>query len=113
MNAKQFSLKIEEIKRNNGDMTYMDAILHYCDKNKIDPAEVGKYISKSLKEALSILENLQNICESKKPEKIMEKISDEDVGVISSYGLIDFQLIRNTFSKYEVNLANEVKEKIA
>ena len=70
-------------------------------------------ISKSLKEALSILENLQNICESKKPEKIMEKISDEDVGVISSYGLIDFQLIRNTFSKYEVNLADEVKEKIA
>ena len=39
-----------------------------------------------------------------------EKISDEDVGVISSYGLIDFQLIRNTFSKYEVNLADEVKE---
>ncbi len=54
MNAKQFSLKIEEIKRNNGDMTYMDAILHYCDENKIDPAEVGKYISKSLKEKITI-----------------------------------------------------------
>ena len=37
MNAKQFSLKIEEIKRNNGDMSYMDAILHYCDENTIDP----------------------------------------------------------------------------
>ena len=35
-------------------MTYMDAILHYCDKNKIDPAEVGKYISKSLKEKITI-----------------------------------------------------------
>ena len=54
MNAKQFSLKIEEIKRNNGDMTYMDAILHYCDDNKIDQAEVGKYISKSLKEKITI-----------------------------------------------------------
>ena len=54
MNAKQFSLKIEEIKRNNGDMTYMDAILHYCDENKIDPAEVGKYISKGLKEKITI-----------------------------------------------------------
>ena len=54
MNAKQFSLKIEEIKRNNGDMTYMDAILHYCDENKIDPAEVGRYISKSLKEKITI-----------------------------------------------------------
>ena len=54
MNAKQFSLKIEEIKRNNGDMSYMDAILHYCDENKIDPAEVGKYISKSLKEKITL-----------------------------------------------------------
>ena len=54
MNAKQFSLKIEEIKRNNGDMSYMDAIMHYCDENKIDPAEVGRYISKSLKEKITI-----------------------------------------------------------
>ena len=54
MNAKQFSLKIEEIKRNNGDMSYMDAILHYCDQQKIDPAEVGKYVSKSLKEKITI-----------------------------------------------------------
>ena len=54
MNAKQFSLKIEEIKRNNGDMSYMDAILYYCDENKIDPAEVGRYISKSLKEKITI-----------------------------------------------------------
>ena len=54
MNAKQFSLKIEEIKRNNGDMSYMDAILHYCDENKIDPAEVGRIISKSLKEKITI-----------------------------------------------------------
>ena len=68
-------------------------------------------ISKTLKEALGILENLQNICESKKPEKLLERISDEDVGVISSFGLIDVQLIRDTFSKYEINLADEVKEK--
>jgi len=54
MNAKQFSLKIEQIKRENGDMSYMDAILYYCDKNIIDPAEVGRYISKSLKEKITI-----------------------------------------------------------
>ena len=54
MNAKQFSLKIEQIKRENGDMSYMDAILYYCDKNTIDPAEVGRYISKSLKEKITI-----------------------------------------------------------
>jgi len=54
MNAKQFSLKIEQIKRENGDMSYMDAILFYCDQQKIDPAEVGKYVSKSLKEKITI-----------------------------------------------------------
>mgnify|MGYP003116359992 FL=1 len=68
-------------------------------------------ISKTLKEALSILENLQNICESKRPEKLLEKISDDDVGTISSFGLIDVQLIRNTFSKYEINLSDEITEK--
>ena len=64
MNAKQFSLKIEEIKRNNGDMSYMDAILHYCDENKIDPAEVGRYISKSLKEKITIEAQGLNLIEN-------------------------------------------------
>ena len=54
MNAKQFSLKIEQIKREKGDMSYMDAILFYCEQEKIDPAEVGKYVSKSLKEKITI-----------------------------------------------------------
>tara|TARA_Y100001937_G_scaffold45765_1_gene64293 strand:+ start:17829 stop:18041 length:213 start_codon:yes stop_codon:yes gene_type:complete len=54
MNAKQFSLKIEQVKRENGDMTYMDAVLHFCDENKIDPAEVGKLISKTLKEKITL-----------------------------------------------------------
>ena len=54
MNAKQFSLRIEEIKRQSGDMTYMDAVLHFCDENKIDPAEVGKLISKPLKEKITL-----------------------------------------------------------
>lgn len=35
-------------------MSYMDAILHYCEKNTIDPAEVGRYVSKSLKEKITI-----------------------------------------------------------
>jgi len=68
-------------------------------------------ISKSLKETLTILENLQNICESKKPEKIVTQISDEDAGIIGSYTLINFELIRNTFAKFEINLADEIKEK--
>ena len=35
-------------------MTYMDAVLHFCDENKIDPAEVGKLISKPLKEKITL-----------------------------------------------------------
>ena len=70
-------------------------------------------ISRSLKEALSILENLQNICESKNPAKLLEKISDEDAGVIGSFGLIDFAKIRDTFSKYEESLSGDIQEKIS
>ena len=35
-------------------MSYMDAILSFCDEHKIDPAEVGKLISKSLKEKITV-----------------------------------------------------------
>ena len=45
------------------------------------------------------------------PEKIVTQISDEDAGIIGSYSLIDFALIRNTFAKFEINLADEIKEK--
>jgi len=69
-------------------------------------------ITRSLKEALNILENLQNICESKNPSKLVEKISDEDAGVIGSFGLIDFNKIRDTFSKYEENLSGEITKKV-
>jgi len=66
-------------------------------------------ISKTLKEALSILENLQNICESKNPQKIAERITDDDAGVIGSYSLIDFAMIRNTFAKYESDINGDIK----
>ena len=63
MNAKQFSLKIEDIKKNSVDMSYMDAILHYCEKQKIDPSEVGKYVSKSLKEKITLEAQSLNLIE--------------------------------------------------
>ena len=74
-------------------------------------AKPKENISVTLKSALKVLEDLQNICESKNPHKIAERITDEDAGVIGAYTLIDFALIRNTFSKYEVNLVDEVVEK--
>ena len=74
-------------------------------------AKPKENISVTLKSALKVLEDLQNICESKNPQKIAERITDEDAGVIGSYTLIDFALIRNTFAKYEVNIVDEVVEK--
>tara|TARA_Y100000389_G_C17451880_1_gene515430 strand:+ start:922 stop:1134 length:213 start_codon:yes stop_codon:yes gene_type:complete len=54
MNSKQFSLKIEELKRNHPDISYMDAILKFCEENTIDPLDVGKLISKPLKEKIAL-----------------------------------------------------------
>ena len=67
-------------------------------------------ISATLKEALKVLEDLQNICESKNPQKIAERITDEDAGVIGAFTLIDFAMIRNTFSKYESDINGDVKQ---
>jgi len=54
MNSKQFSLKIEEVKRQCPDISYLDAILKYCEDNSIDPLDVGKLISKPLKEKIAL-----------------------------------------------------------
>jgi hypothetical protein len=67
-------------------------------------------ISATLKEALKVLEDLQNICESKNPQEIAERITDEDAGVIGSYTLIDFAMIRNTFAKYESDINGDVEQ---
>jgi hypothetical protein len=35
MNTQLFSAKIEDIVRSGKDVSYMDAIIHYCDVNSI------------------------------------------------------------------------------
>ena len=73
-------------------------------------AKPKENISVTLKSALKVLEDLQNICESKNPKKIAERITDEDAGVIGAYTLIDFALIRNTFAKYESDINGDVEQ---
>ena len=73
-------------------------------------AKPKENISATLKSALKVLEDLQNICESKNPQKIAERITDDDAGVIGSYSLIDFAMIRNTFAKYESDINGDVKK---
>tara|TARA_B110000503_G_C7034088_1_gene365301 strand:+ start:80 stop:295 length:216 start_codon:yes stop_codon:yes gene_type:complete len=53
MNSKEFSLTIESLVKEK-KVSYMDAIILYCDKNEIDVGSVGSMVSKSLKEKIKI-----------------------------------------------------------
>ena len=53
MTPKKFAIKIEElVKLGNGQTSYMDAILDYCEKNQMEPDAVAPLISKPLKEKI-------------------------------------------------------------
>jgi len=54
MNSKEFSLIIEGVVREKRPITYMDAILWYCEENKIEVETVGRLISKALKEKIQV-----------------------------------------------------------
>jgi len=51
MNSKKFALIIEGIVKDKR-ISYLDAVLHYCENNDIDTASVGPLINKSLKEKI-------------------------------------------------------------
>ena len=48
----RFSQEIEKIVQDNVDVNYIDAIIIYCEQNKIDIESVPKLISKPLKEKI-------------------------------------------------------------
>ena len=48
----RFTQDIEDLVKNNKDLNYIDAIVHYCDDNKIEVDSVSKLISKPLKEKI-------------------------------------------------------------
>jgi hypothetical protein len=52
MNSKEFSLIIEGIVRDKKPITYLDAIVHYCETNEIEVETASRMISKSLKEKI-------------------------------------------------------------
>ena len=47
--SKTFTITIENIAKEK-QITHMDAVLHYCAKEGIEPESVGPLISKGLKE---------------------------------------------------------------
>ena len=48
----KFYQKIEVIKKEKPDMSYIDAVVWYCEQNDIEIETVGKFISKELKEKI-------------------------------------------------------------
>jgi len=48
----RFAQEIESLVHSNTDMRYIDAIIHFCEKNNIDVESVPKLISKPLKEKI-------------------------------------------------------------
>ena len=50
--SKKFAEEIEIIARDNKDMSYIDAIVFFCEKNNVDIESVPKLMSKPLKEKL-------------------------------------------------------------
>jgi len=51
MNSKEFSLKIESIVKEKR-ISYMDAIIWYCETNDLDVGTLNSMINKSLKEKI-------------------------------------------------------------
>tara|TARA_Y100000590_G_C14808295_1_gene671575 strand:+ start:254 stop:478 length:225 start_codon:yes stop_codon:yes gene_type:complete len=48
-NSILFSENIEKLVRST-NMSYIDAVLHYCEKNKLEPETAGKMINGKLKQ---------------------------------------------------------------
>jgi hypothetical protein len=49
--SKTFSMEIERLAIDK-NITHMDAVLDYCQRNELEPDAVGNLISKSLKEKI-------------------------------------------------------------
>ena len=61
MNSKEFSLIIEGVVKDKRPITYMDAIIWYCEQNQIEVETVGRLISKALKEKIQVEASKANL----------------------------------------------------
>ena len=68
----QFAEEIESLVQVNKNMNYIDAIVHFCDKNSIDVESVPKLIPKPLKEKI-------------KPEKWLENYFVQETFYAAAY----------------------------
>ncbi len=67
MNSKEFSLIIEDIVKKHKDMSYVDAIVKYCDENGIEIETTARLITKQLKEKIQHQSAQLNLLKGGKP----------------------------------------------
>ena len=70
MNSKEFSLIIEGVVKDKRPITYMDAILWYCEENQIEVESVGRLISKALKEKIQVEASKANLIKIEQTGKL-------------------------------------------
>ncbi len=64
LDTKSFSLKIEEIS-NNLDVSYMDAIVWYCEKYDMEVETAAKLINTKIKETIALEAGKLNMMKEK------------------------------------------------
>ena len=70
MNSKEFSLIIEGVVKDKRPITYMDAIVWYCEENNIEIETTSRLISKSLKEKIQVEAMNANMLKVEKAGKL-------------------------------------------
>ena len=70
MNSKEFSLIIEGVVKDKRPITYMDAIIWYCEQNQIEVESVGRLISKALKEKIQVEASKANLIKVEETGKL-------------------------------------------
>ena len=70
MNSKEFSLIIEGVVKDKRPITYMDAIIWYCEQNQIEVESVGRLISKALKEKIQVEASKANLIKDEQAGKL-------------------------------------------
>jgi hypothetical protein len=64
LDTKSFSIKIEEIS-NELKISYMDAIVWYCEKNEIEVETAAKLINTKIKETIALEAGKLNMMKEK------------------------------------------------
>jgi len=65
-----FCKEVEDIVKTQREKSYMDAILHVCEKHGIEPESVAKSLTKPIKERLKSEAQRMNMIRSKSPNKL-------------------------------------------